>query len=287
MTRPVIAGPVAEAELPALRELAGACLAADGGLPQFASEDLLRARLLSGRAIAGRDETGRIVAAAGLVDTGFQTVSCGMVHPDRRGEGLGRLLLAWAVRESRGRPLTVVTETSSPGAERLYARFAMVEVFAERVLKHPLAPLPEVPAPQGITVVPAGEASPAERFAAYVGSFSDRPDFTAPPAEAWLAELDHDEQFRPDQSLVARVDGAAVGFVNLVGSWIDQVGVVPAWRRRGLGGHLVTRALAALAAHGADAGWLTVNIDNGAALLYERLGFVDAGRRARFAAPAP
>ncbi len=289
MTGVVRPGPVDASELPALRELAEACLAADGGLPLFASDDLLRARLLAGRAIAGRDEDDQIVAAAGLHGDDAGMTTCGLVHPARRGEGLGRLLLGWAVREAGDRPLTVVTETSSPGAESLYARHGMAEVFAERVLRHRLVDLPDVAAPDpdaaGISLVPVSGAAPADRFAAYVNSFSDRPGFVAPTSGEWLGELDEDEEFRREESVVAYADGVPVGFVTLIGNQLDQVGVVPAWRGRGLGATLVGHGLRSLAAAGAETAWLSVNVDNPAARLYERLGFEDSGRRARFAVP--
>ena len=43
---------------------------------------------------------------------------------------------------------------------------------------------------------------------------------------------------------------------------VDQVGVVPAWRGHGLGAHLVSRVLLALAAERAPEARLTVNTNN-------------------------
>jgi mycothiol synthase len=60
------------------------------------------------------------------------------------------------------------------------------------------------------------------------------------------------------------------------------VGVVPAWRGRGLGAHLVSRVLQTLAAERAPEAWLTVNTNNPAGDLYTRLGFEHRGKRARF-----
>ncbi|MGZ8744946.1 MAG: GNAT family N-acetyltransferase [Nocardioides sp.] len=272
------------ADVPALADLARACLAADGGLPLLAEPGLLQVRLLGGRTLAARTADGAVVAAAGVrVDTDGATTS-GLVHPDRRGRGLGRRLMEWAADEARGVPLTVATETCSAGAERLYARYGLSELFSELVMRHPLTDLPTVSEPDGVEVRAVADASPEERFAAYVGSFRDRPGFPDPRQEEWLEELDEDEEFRRDLSLVAFDDtGGAVGFVNILGPWVDQVGVVPTWRGRGLGAYLVARSLAALAAEGAAESWLCVNVDNPAARLYEGLGFEVHGRRARFA----
>ena len=73
-----------------------------------------------------------------------------------------------------------------------------------------------------------------------------------------------------------------MGFVLLVDNWIDAVGVVPEWRGRRLGAHLVVRSLTALERSGEAEAWLCVNVDNPARSLYERLGFRAKGTRARY-----
>jgi mycothiol synthase len=274
---------LAEEDLPALRMLAGACLAVDGGLPILAEDGLLRARLLGGETRAAREPEGRLVAAAGVRVGREEAGTSGMVHPERRGEGLGRELMRWAVERSAGAPLTVAAETCPAGAERLYARFGLQEVFAELVLRHPLAEVPVVPEPPDVSVVPVSRADARDLFAAYVGSFSDRPGFPDPTHEEWLQELEEDDEWRRDLSLVVLGhDGEPTAFVNVIGTWVDQVGVVPAWRGRGLGAHLVGRVLQALAAEGAAEAWLCVNVDNPAGALYARLGFEPHGKRGRF-----
>jgi ribosomal protein S18 acetylase RimI-like enzyme len=77
-------------------------------------------------------------------------------------------------------------------------------------------------------------------------------------------------------------DGTPAGFLNVSENWIDQVGVVPGWRGRRVGAYLVATALRSLSAEGARDAWLCVNDNNPAAGLYRRLGFRDAGRRARY-----
>ena len=121
-------------------------------------------------------------------------------------------------------------------------------------------------------------------FEAYARSFADRPGFTLPIAAEWLDELIEDPDYRADLSLLATDVDQPVGFVNVLGTWVDQVGVVPPYRGRRLGAHLVAHVLGALAAEGADGCWLTVNVDNPADQLYRSLGFRVVGRRARYAA---
>ena len=266
-----------------LRALALACLEADGGMPLFIEERLLRGRMLIGESIAARDASGALVAAAS-VSVGYSgATTTGMVHPARRGEGLGTRLLQWARDRAGHAPLTVATETLSERAERLYARFGLDEVFAEDVMRHDLSDVPDVPAPEGISLTPVSAADHTLLFEAYARSFEDRPGFTLPIAAEWLDELIEDPDYRADLSLLATDADQPAGFVNVLGTWVDQVGVVPPYRGRRLGAHLVAHVLAALAAEGADGCWLTVNVDNPADQLYRSLGFRVVGRRARYA----
>jgi GNAT superfamily N-acetyltransferase len=266
-----------------VRALAQACLDRDGGLPLLTDDGLLRTRILGGLTSAFRDDHGVLVAVAGVTVREGGAATSGLVHPVRRGDGLGRRLLGWAVEQAGNVPLTVTSETLSPSAERLYARFGLRQFFAEAVLRHPLTDVPVVTAPADVTLVPAEEAGLADLFAAYVGSFSDRPGFPDPSQDEWLEELDEDDEWRRDLSaVVLDSTGEPVGFVNVLGSWIDQVGVVPAWRGRRLGAHLVSRVLTALAAEDAGPAWLMVNVDNPAGALYEALGFERYGTRARY-----
>lgn len=276
-------GPLDETDLDDLQRLVRCCLDTDGGLPKFESPGMLRARLLSAESIGARDDAGTLVAAAGLDRSGEPASTTGMVHPDRRGEGIGTELLRWARHLAGDRWPRVATETCTEQATRLYAKCGLERTFAEDVLRHPLDALPDIPPPDEVTLSPVEGCDRAALYATYAASFADRHGGTPPTAAEWLQELDEDEDYRPDLSVLATdVDGVPVGFVNVIDNWVDQVGVRPAWRGRRLGAHLVTRSLHALAAEGRDAAWLTVNVDNPARRLYESLGFVWYGTRARF-----
>jgi ribosomal protein S18 acetylase RimI-like enzyme len=278
--------PLTEADLPALQGLAKACLDADGGLPMFAEAAILRSRLLRAQTLAIR-EAGRLVAAAGVTLDGGAATASGMVAPDVRGRGLGSRLLRWTVDQAGDATLTVVTETLAPDAERLYARHGLVRTFAEEVMRHDLAAVPVVEQPSGIRVVPMTDGRTADLFSAYAVSFADRPGFILTTPQEWLGDLEFDPNWRRDLSaVVLDTDGVPVGFVNVLGRWIDQVGVMPAWRGRGLGAHLVAAVLQALADEGTEPVWLTVNQNNPAAALYRRLGFARYGIRARYVRPA-
>ncbi|MEU8259279.1 GNAT family N-acetyltransferase [Micromonospora sp. NPDC048999] len=272
-----------EEHLAALTELAEACLAVDGGLPLFARTPLLRARLLQTRTL-GAWHDGSLVAAVGVGTGRVPATSTGLVHPAWRGRGLGGRLLSWAGEQAGDADLLLTTESWNAGADALFTARGFERTFTEWVLRHDLTALPDVAHPDGVRAEPV--TLDAELFDTYRASFADRPGFTAPTAEEWLGELQDDDAYRPDLSLLARgPDGAAVGFVNVLDNWIDQVGVVPEWRGRRVGAYLVASALRSLAGDGAREAWLCVNDNNPAADLYRRLGFHDAGRRARYLRP--
>jgi mycothiol synthase len=269
----------------AVRELAAACLETDGGLPMLLDDGLLRARLGGDATTGATDADGRLVAAAAVRTDDDGATTSGLVHPDLRGRGLGTRLMEWATTEAAGRPLVVQTECSSPAAERLYVKQGLSQSFAELVMRHDLADVPHVEPVGDVTVVPVAELDDdglGDLFAAYAGSFADRPGFADPTQEEWLEDLVDDDEWDRDLSAVAYDGGVPVAFVNIVENWVDQVGVVPSHRGRRLGAALTSRALATLAERGADGAWLTVEIANPAAHLYRRLGFTEHGKRARF-----
>jgi mycothiol synthase len=281
--------PLSRADLPALAHLAQRCLDQDGGLPLLATEPMLTRLFLTGRSIGGRDETGDLLAAASVfVDgTGHRTAT-GLVHPSARRQGLGAELVRWCLEQSGGAPLRLVAETTSPESEALAERLHLRRTFAEHVMRHPLREVPKVPRPAGLHSLPWTDDTSGLFHTAYARSFATRPGFPDTPRDAWVAGAEDDQGFRPDLSRVVLTGaGHVVGFVTISDDWVDQVGVVPDWRGRGLGAHLVARSLRALRRAGCEAAWLAVNVDNDARHLYLRLGFEDAGLRARYEQTVP
>jgi mycothiol synthase len=295
------ARPLAEADLPALADLLGRCLGADGGLPDAATEPFLRRQFLSGPgqawvgerpgSAAGTGSALIAVAALGRERDGRVTAA-GAVDPEFRSRGIGRALLDWTLSRAQGRPLLVETETVSMAAAHLYGRYGLREVFAELVLRADLRGLAlpgsgtmPVERPSEVLLRPWQDDLVGEFFAAYQAAFADRPGFPGWSQGQWLDWTAGDEDFRPGLSLLATGQaGEPAGFVTVSGNWIVQAGVVPGWRRRGVGTLLVRAAMAGVSADGADACWLTVATNNpGAISLYRGLGFARAGCRARYA----
>lgn len=274
-----------DADLPDLSHLARRCLDQDGGLPLLQTEPMLRQLFLTGPSIGGRDETGDLVAAASVfVDAAGHRAATGLIHPSARRQGLGEELVRWCVEQSGGSVLRLVAETTSPESDALAQRLGLRRTFAEHVMSHPLVEIPKVRRPQGMHSLPWTDDTAGLFHTAYARSFATRPGFPDPPRGDWVAQAQSDEGFRPDLSrVVLDGEGHVAGFVTITDDWIDQVGVVPAWRGRGLGAHLVVRSLRALRKAGRERVWLAVNVDNSHAHdLYLRLGFVDSGQRTRY-----
>ncbi len=275
--------PLTEEDLPALLQLAEDCLGEDGGLPDLTDESMLRTFFLSDQSIGGRDETGDLVAAGGIFPDGMSRTATGLVHPGLRGQGVGAELVRWC-REAAPGPLKARIENVSAATESLLAEAGMRRTFAETVMRHSLRQVPVIARPAGLTRLAFDDDTAPLFHEAYRRSFGDRPGFPDTPLDAWAADLASDPAFRPQDSRVVLDEaGEPVGFVTVSDEWIDQVGVAPAWRGRRLGAHLVVRSLAALRDAGAEQVWLSVNVNNDARDLYERLGFRATGTRARYA----
>ena len=266
-----------------LARLGRACLERDGGLPDLADPEHLRATFVTDTAICGRDELGEIVAAAavGLSAAGEWTAT-GLVDPAVMGRGIGEELAAWVDERADG-PVRFVMDSMSPEAEGLFAWVGMRRVFAETVMCHALRSIPVVRRPEGIVTLPfTDDTSEAFRHA-YAASFGDQPGYQPDNERAWGRWLREQRGFHPEDSRVALdLDGHVAGFVTISRDWIEEVGVVPAWRGRGLGAHLVARSLTAISKQGSTRAWLAVGCDNPARALYERLGFRNSGTRALY-----
>ena len=276
--------PLTPDDLPQIVDLAQACLEADGGLPHLPSEEMIDGLFFQGEGITGRDDTGDVVAVASVSrDEAGRLLATGLVHPSMRRQGHGEALVAWCRERADRQPIRVVAETMSIEAESLFAANNLHRTFAEAVMCHQLRHIARVRAPEGVHTEPFRDDTAHAFYTAYRESFGDRPGFVDPGEAEWLRWLVEESGLRPEDSRVALTDdGQPVGFVTVSDSWIDQVGVVPDWRGRGLGAHLVVRSLTALKRAGASRVWLCVGVDSQARALYERLGFVHQGMRARF-----
>jgi mycothiol synthase len=109
-------------------------------------------------------------------------------------------------------------------------------------------------------------------------SFSEHWGFVARGFEEWAAHRLHEQSFDPDLWWVGDAEGEIVGALcgnvsDGVG-WVGMLGVVSAWRKRGLGEALLRRSFLEFRRRGLDRVDLGVDAANetGATALYERVG---------------
>jgi mycothiol synthase len=218
-----------------------------------------------------------------------------LVQPDHRRRGLGNALLSWCITEAR----TLFASRDTAGEKKLYLRSEFVTASALRlyeghgfILDHAAdvmrrdlnIPLPESNLPKGISLDTWSDKAAADFFAAYHAAFRERPGYPEWSAEFWISRAKDDADFSPERSFVAYDGGTPVGFITCFNDYVGQVGVHPAWRKRGLGSALLVETLQRVARAGGNAVWLDVNVNNpDAARVYAQLGFDCVGRRGTYA----
>jgi ribosomal protein S18 acetylase RimI-like enzyme len=174
-------------------------------------------------------------------------------------------------------------------------RVAVAEDEMRRDLRDPLA---AVQLPEGMTLVNWGPQSATLFFQAYDDAFEERLGFPRWSEETWRHNLTDYPDFRPDFSLLAVEGTEPVGFTICHADdeeeaqpggigWISQMGVRPAWRRRGVGGALLSEVMRRFQAGGLQWAELDVRPENHRAQrLYRRLGFERFRTRRSYQKPA-
>ena len=245
---------------------------------------------------------GRVVAFGQALapfepETIVRSVLLGGVHPEFRGRGIGRSLLAWL--EGRARQqlaasglampgwVLAYTQDRNPGAGRLFERagFETARYFAqlERSLDEPIPEL-ELPAP--LRLVNASLDRSEGTRGAKNSAFRDHWGSQPTPLEAWDNFMTASTR-RLDLSYLALDGDEVVGLVILdvneddwalqgyPSSYISLVGVVAPWRRRGVAPALLAASLRASRDAGLERVALDVDSANptGALGLYTGMGF--------------
>lgn len=221
----------------------------------------------------------------------------GAVHPDHRGKGIGRELIAW--QRARGEQklaaldkrlpgwLVGYADRRSPDRERLLAAAGFEAVRWFHTMERDLGePIPEVVPTEAVRILPytpdRADAVHAARDAAFLDHWGSQPLSN----EQWASLIGG--TFAPDVSFVALVgeevagvilsdvnedDWAAQGFS---GPYISTVAVTRAHRGRRIAPALLGAVLRESARRGWQKAVLDVDADNptGARSLYTGMGFV-------------
>jgi mycothiol synthase len=299
--------PLDRSDLAAVAELAGTCLAVDGGLGSLFDAQNLQARFFPeppAAAIGSVDTGGRMAACAAVQLAGGsdeqQAVMVGHVRPDLRTRGIGDFLIGWAEAKAlslfaeagaeRGM-LVVRTESLTEAADSLYRRRGFKQTFEQLVMRRDFSlPLPDCPLPRGVTLANWRAELGEQFYRAYYPAFRDRPGFPGWSAEEWVSHVVGNDLV-PEWTLLAQAGDQPVGFVigcsdltaDPPGGYVWQTGVIPSWRRRGIASALLAEMMRRMQAAGTLWTQLVVTNDNpGAVLTYERLGFTTIGRRAQY-----
>lgn len=253
--------------------------------------------------LVGVEHNGDIAFDAGswafVAETGSRAILWAETSPgweDARTE-----LLRWA--EARGREQ--IADTTAPrtlrvsaeehrtglrdAAEALGFRATRVFVDMERGLEE-LPPGPTLPEGVEISAWPADveavRLASNEAFSSHWGSLPMSP-------EEWASLYGDTGNVRSDLSFVARDDSGEIASFCMVTvneehnaeigvreAWLNRIGTVPVWRRKGLASALIARSLRAAR----DAGFERAGLDvdesssSNATVVYERLGFVVRSR---------
>jgi mycothiol synthase len=302
-------------DAPALHQLELDCVPTDGGTSLSSIEEYRRKlegamEKLTTDTLCAADSTGRLAAAAWVTfddhpQQQYRVFLDGSVHLEYRGRGLGSFILQWmearalemlsVQKEDRQCVLRLDIYDRSDDALALFEKHGFRFAFAEDEMERDLSQLgPAASLPEGMIVAPWSPERAVLFFDVYEDAFGDRPRFPHWSEETWRHNLTDYPDFRPDLSLLL-LDGAeGVGFaichVEREGDqerdgtgWIDQMGVRPAWRRRGLGTALLCELMGRFEADGLTRAALEVEMNNRPALcLYERLGFERLRRRTSY-----
>jgi mycothiol synthase len=228
------------------------------------------------------ERDGRIAAFAWVTHHGNGEADVGgAVRPDSHGLGLGGSLVELSERRSR-----------ELGARRIFSHLyagdtagsALLEKHGYRDARHffemvaDLENAPPEPAwPDGIRPEPFRREDARAFHAALGQAFEDEWGFIAMPFDTWLERRVE----RADTSLyfVARDGDQLAGVVRNEPDWrgmgwVGALGVLPAWRRRGLGRALLLHSFRAFYDRGIRRVGLGVDTENpsGATRLYESVG---------------
>jgi ribosomal protein S18 acetylase RimI-like enzyme len=284
--------PCSPADAAAVAGLINAAARAGGGRGEYAAaelEDVLRHEIrdLGTDTRALVDADGRMAAVALVPQPpqgGDRIELIGAVHPDRRGAGIGRELLAWQLARaadlSGGRcEAQVIAAVGDAPAIRLYERFGFIAVRYFLDMTAPTVAVPAAPLPDGLRLVAFERERARDVYRAHSAAFQGLWGYQERTFEAWAALSVESQSFRAGLARLALAGDTVAGYVlpyDRGSLYIGQVGTDTAWRRRGIATALLSEVLTAAGRAGFTAATLDTDAagPTGAPSVYARAGFV-------------
>ena len=211
----------------------------------------------------------------------------GVVHPKHRGRGIGASLMNRIEQRApelvAGLPSVRFRHAIDAGDR---AAAAMLRARGLRPVRHfwhmriDLVGAVELgPAPEGIeiTAIEVPDHLPVVH-AVLDEAFADDWGHHPEPFDRWVEEQTTSPSYDPTLWLLATVGGGPVGALtaNVWGDrgWVNEIGVLPPRRGRGIGSALLRRSFATFAHRERQSVFLNTDAENptGATVLYERVG---------------
>lgn len=300
--------PLTPADAPALFDLISTAEEADQAPQRFSADEVVEMfegdwKDLEKDTLGGFDSSGvlRAYAMTEVRPGDRSTVRAflrGSVHPEWRGRGIGRAILAWM--EGRGRQqlarcgkdlparLAVFVEENARDQRRLYAAAGFSPIRWYTDMRRDLSvPVPVVELDPTLRVVPWSEELDEQVMHAHNEAFGDHWGSEPHTLESWRQ---HGSHFMPGWSFVAldsSADNAVVGYVissryeqdfavqGFTCGYTELLGVRAPWRGRKVAAALLARTMQAFADDGMEYACLGVDTANptGAKGLYAALGY--------------
>ncbi len=227
------------------------------------------------------------------------------IHPEHRGRGLEEFVLDWMERVQDTpshvpRTLRITCQDDLHGYIALIERRGFRPVrYSYRMRRDLKQPVPAPTLPVGLTMRRYSPELARPMLDTFNQAFQDHWSFEPVTFEEWQMFFIQSHSFRPDLTFVVMDGDQVIGLsLNMVNTetnqrygiregWVSELGVLRAWRKRGVAAALLCRAMQAFKDDGPEYAALGVDSENptGALRLYEKLGFGVSKRFITFARP--
>lgn len=228
-------------------------------------------------------------------DPAFAT-SWAPVHPAHQGRGIGTALLGWIEGRAATLPARALHQHVDGGDVAARDLLGRAGYRVVRTHLHMVRDLvdgdPLAPAEAPVVVRPMHEGEEGAIHHVMQAAFAEHFALTVEPFDVWWGEWSVDPLFDPALFLVAEVAeagvvGVACDFEDAGVGWVGDLGVLPAWRGRGIARALLAASFDAFHARGLATARLNVDAENetGAADLYRAVGMREHRRFLVFEKP--